>query len=142
MFKHWYNRPVRAVLFGALAVLLPATVYAQSGGNYDLTWSTIGGGGGRSAGGPYVLEGTIGQADTGVSSAGSYVLSAGFWPGQSGCVVNLTDLIIFVEQWLASTPGAPFNAADFDASGSVNIGDFAMLSEWWLDHCPTQWPLK
>ncbi len=135
------NRFVFTVLLVWAAVLVP-TAEGQSGGPYELTWSTIDGGGGTSSGGPYTLTGTIGQADTGVSSGGTYVLSAGFWPGQFGCVVNLADLMIFVEQWLAVTPGAPFDAADFDESGSVDIADFAVLSRWWLDHCPSDWPLK
>jgi hypothetical protein len=47
------------------------------------------------------VTGTIGQADTGVNSAGSYINSAGFWPGNFGCVVNLTDLTRVAEAWLS-----------------------------------------
>ncbi len=53
---------------------------AQSGGGYDLTWNSIDGGGQMfSTGGAYSLGGTIGQADAGTMSGGSYTLSGGFW---------------------------------------------------------------
>ena len=52
---------------------------AQTGGGYDLTWSTIDGGGGTSTGGAYSLSGTIGQPDAGNLSGGVYTLNGGFW---------------------------------------------------------------
>ena len=55
-------------------------VVAQSGGTYDLTWNTIDGGGGMfSTGVTYSLGGTIGQADAGTMSGGTYTLNGGFW---------------------------------------------------------------
>ncbi len=55
---------------------------AQTGGTYDLTWNSIDGGGAMlSAGGSYSLGGTIGQADAGTLSGGSYTLAGGFWGG-------------------------------------------------------------
>jgi len=64
-------------------VLLAATLsvpalLAQSGGSYDLSWSTIDGGG-VSSGGAYSLSGTIGQPDAGQLAGGGYTLSGGFW---------------------------------------------------------------
>jgi len=57
-----------------------APAVAQSGGGYDLTWSTIDGGGITFAtGGTYSLGGTSGQPDAGVLSRGSYTLRGGFW---------------------------------------------------------------
>ena len=119
-----------------LTVTTPAV--AQSGGTFDLTWNSLDGGGGTSTGGTYELTGTIGQADTGVSSAGSLVNSAGFLPGTFGCVVNLRDLVVFAQKWLSrGTTGA-----DFDRSGRVDIADFAIFSREWMDGCPGDWPLK
>ena len=60
-------------------LLITTTVFAQTGSGYDLTWSTIDGGGGTSSGGTYLLDGTIGQFDAGVMSGGAYTLSGGFW---------------------------------------------------------------
>lgn len=63
-----------------LASVLPAV--AQIGGGYDLTWSTIDGGGATfSTGGGYSLGGTIGQPDAGLLSGGGYTLGGGFWGG-------------------------------------------------------------
>ena len=65
-------------------LIVPTAALAQSGGDYDLSWSTIDGGGGVSSGGDYTLQGTIGQADAGTVSGGDYTLSGGFWPGAGG----------------------------------------------------------
>jgi hypothetical protein len=63
-------------------LLLASVARAQSGSGYDLTWSTIDGGGTTwSEGGGYSLGGTIGQPDAGVLSGGGYTLAGGFWGG-------------------------------------------------------------
>jgi len=79
------------LLWAALAVclfLLPApAALAQSGegyqvarSGYDLTWSTVDGGGWTfSVGGGYSLGGTAGQPDAGLLSGGAYTLAGGFW---------------------------------------------------------------
>ncbi len=67
----------------ALALLsASAPASAQSGGGYDLSWSTVDGGGAMfSTGGGYSLGGTIGQHDAGTLSGGGYTLAGGFWYG-------------------------------------------------------------
>jgi len=66
----------------ALLSLLSSVARAQSGGGYDLSWSTIDGGGYTwSEGGGYSLGGTAGQPDAGVLSGGGYTLAGGFWGG-------------------------------------------------------------
>ncbi len=74
-------RPLRFV--AACCLLLAAsTVLAQSGGGFDLTWSTVDSGGYTfSTGGGYSLGGTAGQPDAGVMEGGVYTLAGGFWPG-------------------------------------------------------------
>lgn len=54
---------------------------AQSGGPFDLSWSTIDNGGGTSKGGQFSLSGTIGQPDAGVLTSGNFKLEGGFWSG-------------------------------------------------------------
>ena len=55
---------------------------AQSSGDYDLTWSTVDGGGWTfSTGGAYSLGGTAGQPDAGALTGGEYALVGGFWVG-------------------------------------------------------------
>jgi hypothetical protein len=70
-----------AVFLVLMAVLLTIGVaMAQTSGEYDLSWSTIDGGGGNSSGGNYMLSGTIGQPDAGTAMSGDdYRLIGGFW---------------------------------------------------------------
>ena len=69
-----------AITLTLVALLVMAgVVLAQSGGEYDLSWSTIDGGGGTSEGGGYSLSGTIGQPDAGNSQGGDFTLDGGFW---------------------------------------------------------------
>jgi len=69
------------VVLVALTLWTVLPVRAQSGGGYDLTWSTIDGGGSVSSGGAYLLGGTAGQPDAGAMSGGAYTLVGGFWGG-------------------------------------------------------------
>jgi hypothetical protein len=73
----------KLVLLMALAVILilPRASQAQSGGDYDLSWSTVDGGGQTwSTGGNLKLGGTIGQHDAGSEhTGGNYALQGGFW---------------------------------------------------------------
>ncbi|UCG59349.1 MAG: hypothetical protein JSU70_07525 [Phycisphaerales bacterium] len=64
-----------------LLFLMGRPSLAQSGGNYELGWYTIDGGGGTSSGGEYVLTGTIGQPEADWCSGGPYEVLGGFWPG-------------------------------------------------------------
>jgi hypothetical protein len=73
---------LRLLLLAALLSLLASVALAQSGGGYDLSWSTVDGGGATwSEGGGYALGGTVGQPDAGVLSGGGYTLAGGFWCG-------------------------------------------------------------
>ncbi len=78
--RPWWQ-PYRVVMLLLTLLVLGPSVLAQSGGGYDLAWSTVDGGGGRSIGGDYVVEGTIGQPDAGKLSGGGYSLVGGFWRG-------------------------------------------------------------
>src|SRR5688572_32929568 len=69
-------------VLGSLTLLAAsaALAYAQSGGGFDLSWSTIDGGGATfSTGGAYSLGGTVGQHDAGTQTGGVYTLTGGFW---------------------------------------------------------------
>jgi hypothetical protein len=96
----------RAIVPVAIGLVMTTAAHAQSGGGFDLTWSTIDGGGAMfSTGGGYELGGTIGQPDanTVVMTGGSFSLEGGFWfPGI-----------------LCSSP-----AQDADGDGDVDLADF------------------
>lgn len=83
---------IAAILFAGLvlSLILGPAILAQSGGEYDLSWSAIIGGGEiDSIGGNYVLGGAIGQPGAGTVSGGHYDLQGGFWHcfslGSAGC---------------------------------------------------------
>ncbi len=65
-----------AILFFVMSL----DVYAQTGGTFDLSHNVIAGGGSRSVGGQFTVEGTAGQNLAGTLSGGaSYRLRGGFW---------------------------------------------------------------
>ena len=64
-----------------LALALPRSqTYARSNATYELVKSSIGPGGGGSAG-IYNISSSIGQPTAGEVSAGIYTLGGGFWGG-------------------------------------------------------------
>jgi hypothetical protein len=71
------------LLITLLLALFAFTVIAlASNGGYEIAWFTIDAGGGRSAGGDYTLNGTVGQPEAdSPASGGDYSLTGGFWPG-------------------------------------------------------------
>jgi hypothetical protein len=72
-----------------LLLILAPFASAQSGGGYDLSWSTVDGGGWSfSEGGSYILGGTVGQPDAGLLQGGGYSLAGGFWGGGAAALVH------------------------------------------------------
>lgn len=70
-----------AIAIGVLIFVgaMTALVAGQNGHGYDLSWSTVDGGGGTSVGGEFRLMGTAGQPDAGAMSGGDLILTGGFW---------------------------------------------------------------
>lgn len=114
-------------------------ILAQTGGGYDLTWSTIDGGGQTfSTGGAYALGGTTGQCDAGPTNGsmtgGSYSLVGGFWPA-SVCVCisdmnydklrNAKDVQTFVLCFLGS--GSNCGCADLNHDGNMDDTDMSLF---------------
>ncbi len=63
-----------------LIVLLSISFAGQTGGTYDLSHNLIAGGGSRSVGAQFTVEGTAGQNLAGtLSGGGTYRLRGGFW---------------------------------------------------------------
>ncbi|MHC4624788.1 MAG: hypothetical protein ACYS4W_12895, partial [Planctomycetota bacterium] len=111
--------------------LMIASAMGQSGGPYDLSWSTIDGGGGVSSGGLYILTGTVGQPDAASSAGGPYEALGGFWPGGPLCIVEFDDYARFAEYWLDSG-GLP---ADLDGNLFVDEFDLKRFVDEWLYYC-------
>lgn len=125
----------------AIYLLIALPALGQSGGDYEISWSTIDGGGGKSSGGDYVLTGTIGQPDAAYSSGGNYELLGGFWAGGPLCFVNFESFARFADYWLEPGTGSPADLHE-DIDNIVNELDLKVFVEEWLCYCPAGWPLK
>ena len=86
MKKRWF---ILFLLFLVLTSVLVGTALASSGGDYELFWWTVDGGGGTSSGGDYEVSGSIGQPDAGEMSGGDYALTGGFWAHFLGWLYEL-----------------------------------------------------
>ena len=76
MKKRW----IWTILIAAgLLVLVAGLALAQTGDGFGVRQFTIDGGGGASTGGSFSVRGTIGQAEAGTLSNGTFVLHGGFW---------------------------------------------------------------
>jgi len=139
----YIQKGVIALLMACLLMIVPAL--AQTGGDYEIIWSTIDGGGGQSSGGPYTLTGTIGQPDAAWSSGGQYELLGGFWPGGPLCFVDFESYARFAEWWLEPDCNEENNwcgGADLNHVNGVNELDLKLFVDQWLCYCPVGWPLK
>jgi hypothetical protein len=126
----------RAIIYSlALAITALAAPYARAQAT-DLSWHTIGCGGGTSTGGSISLSGTIGQPDAGNTLVGGAVsLKGGFWGGVTPVCqpdvtgdgqVNVQDFLAFLALYSGADP-----RADFTHDGVVNVADFlAFLSAY------------
>ena len=72
-----------SIILGIALISLILTSITLAAGDYQINWWTVDGGGGssQSADGQYVLNGTIGQPDTGSAFGNGYTLNGGFWYG-------------------------------------------------------------
>jgi hypothetical protein len=124
-----------------LTMLLMVLAESNANGQYELSWHTIDGGGGRSSSGPYELVGTIGQPDAAWSRGGNYELLGGFWSGGPLCFVDFKHFARFAEQWWLTGVGLPADLYD-DGFNKVDYLDLRVFVEEWLCYCPAGWPLK
>ncbi len=126
----------------ALALCTAPPALAQAGGPYDLSWSTIDGGGGTfSTGGSYSLGGTAGQPDAGGPlTGGSFSLVGGSWPGvaetcRPDCnndgTLTVADFACFQTKFVM---GEPY--ADCNQSGTLTVADFGCFQTKFVQGCP------
>jgi len=54
-------------------------------------------------------------------------------------LVDSNDLELFCKQWLQEGPDL---GADLNDSNSVDLKDYSIFADYWLDCCPETWPLK
>ena len=112
-----------SLLAGVL--LSTAAVLAQGGGTYAVTRFTIGGGGGTSTGGPFSVNGTIGQWDAGAPiNGGVFTVTGGFWAlqGDSGLPrlsIRLADGNSVVLSW--PNPSIGYQLEQSSATGWTEV---------------------
>jgi len=94
--------------------------HAQSGGKFDLRWSTVDGGGAMSAGGKFLMTGTVGQPDAGALAGGQFKLEGGFWSGVA----------------VVQTPGAPFLKIKLLGNGQAVISWPVTVTGFTLEEAP------
>jgi hypothetical protein len=140
-----------ASLVAAPALLLGAAsgAVAQTGGPYNLTWSSIDCGGmtAGSAGGGLVVAGTVGQPDAGIESAGPFVLHGGFWsvlspdPCYANCdsstippLLNVNDFVCFQTRFASGDPWA--NCDGSTTPPVLNVNDFVCFQTKFAAGCP------
>jgi len=58
--------------------------------------------------------------------------------GVKVCIVNYLHLKTMAEQWLNSGAGW---SADLKADNNIDFEDFNILASYWMDYCPSDWPL-
>jgi hypothetical protein len=124
-----------------LVLLALGLIVSSSWGQYEISWYTIDGGGGRSSGGDFTLTGTIGQPDAAYSAGPNFELLGGFWPGGPLCFVDFEHFARFAEQWLLPGTGSPADLYE-DLNNQVNGLDLQVFIDYWLCYCPADWPLK
>jgi hypothetical protein len=112
-----------------------------------ITWYTIDGGGGTSAGGSLIVSGTIGQPDAGVLSGGALSVEGGFWNTAitTSCYANCDasttppilsagDFICFLARFRAGDPYA--NCDGNTSPPTLSAGDFVCFLNAFRAGCP------
>src|SRR6186997_886498 len=100
--------------------------HAQSGGPFDLKWSTIDSGGGTSRGGQFSLSGTLGQPDAGTLASNQFKLEGGFWSGVS----------------TMQTAGAPLLKIKLSGGGQAVLSWPVSVTGFALEETPSMGPLS
>ena len=120
-------------------ILMFLLIASTANADYSISWHTIDGGGGVSAGGTYIIRGTISQPDAACSEGGDYELLGGFWPSEPLCTVNFKDYAAFANFWRLTGSGMD---ADLYQDNTINERDLKVIADYWLCYCPYAWPLK
>ncbi len=135
---------VTSTVFNLASGMARATIdLAFSSIPFTIPWSTIDGGGGRTSGGPFTINGTIGQWDAGqLLAGGSFTIVGGYWALPPACpgdvngdrMVGLADVAEVTSCW--AQPASCNLAADLDLSGSIGLADLAVVVNNWAASCP------
>jgi hypothetical protein len=133
---------IASAALAAISTITSALTPSGEPPSYHMSWHTVDGGGGTSAGATFALEGTIGQPDAGpMMSGAAFELTGGFWTGvPSMCPADITgsgavdidDLFAVISGW-GMCPGScpPHCPADVNYDCQANIDDLFMVIGAW-----------
>jgi len=132
---HYRMLYVGAIVLLAVCLVRPVLSLTEEDGGYELVWTTVTASG-TSSGGDFVLAAVVGEPFGGKSAGGDYEMRPAIEPAISGCKVNFDRFAIFAQNWLQSGEGTWVN---LDEEDDVNFLDYQLLTERWLEYCPTGW---
>jgi len=81
-----------AIALPAVCLLMALLAWGLTGGDYELSQSTIAGGGGTCSGGDFILPGTLSQPAAGVMTGGDFMLAGGY-----GVIINTAPVACIVD---------------------------------------------
>jgi hypothetical protein len=114
----------------SLILVIAACAVTAAAQTYSLTRQTLGGGGGLSAGGTYLVNGTIGEPAAGTVGAGNYTVRGGFWaligtvqtPGAPLIRIKMTSTNTVLVAWPSPSTGFILQqSADSMGTNWVNV---------------------
>jgi hypothetical protein len=129
-------------------VLLVSGSPVQAGGGFELSPTAVTGGGGASAGGAFVVEGTIGQVDVGLAGANRFAVLGGLWAAASTATlapcagdcggdgqVVVTELVTMVRLSLSGVAPDDCRAGDGDENDRVSVDEVILAVNRALTSC-------
>lgn len=117
-------------------LIVVISVASMARGQFDLSWHTIDGGGGDSAGGTLTLTAAIGQPDAQTPlSGGAFQLQGGFWSSSFGACACPGDMNGDgcrdggdIQQFTTCiVAGGACDCADIDGIPGMSAGDVALF---------------
>jgi len=135
---------IRLLVVVVCIIGLASVISGQSNGTFQLSPSTISGGGNTTANGTLSLTGSIGQSPIGTLGRGHFTIIGGVFGPQStpfmygdvnsDHIVNVVDLVAMANFLAGNTPlnSPSFNraASDLNLDGVVNVADLVSLANF------------
>ena len=127
-----------AIALLVVCLLLILLAWGLTGDDYELSRSTIAGGGGTCSGGDFILTGTIGQPAAGVMTGGDFMLAGGYAviinTAPVACIVDGNQTVECEGYWGATVTLDGSCSTDSDSAPGTN--DDIVYYDWYkVDPC-------
>ncbi len=126
-----------AGMFLAVCAMPVIPALGQMDDGYELGWQTVSGGG-QISGGEYEMKVSVGPAGQYKMSGGEYEMVVSLEPDVPIRHIDIAAFADFAEQWLGVEGSF---TADLDGDDDVDLADFGLLAERWLDLFRPDWDL-